>query len=64
MKVVRLSSLAAALLVALFVGLGAQNAARSNPTADPRFDRVAAALQDKMKELGVPGAALGSSRMA
>ena len=59
MTVVRLSSLAAALLVALFVGLGAQNAARSNSTADPRFDRVAAALQDKMKELGVPGAALG-----
>jgi CubicO group peptidase (beta-lactamase class C family) len=60
MRASRLSSLVAALLVALFAGASAQNATRNGTQAtDPRFEKVAAILQDKMKELGIPGAALG-----
>jgi CubicO group peptidase (beta-lactamase class C family) len=53
-------ALAAAVLATLIGGLRAQ---RTTPTAatspDPRFDRVVAALQEKMTELGIPGVALG-----
>jgi CubicO group peptidase (beta-lactamase class C family) len=54
------SLLVAAALVAL---LGAVHAQRSAPTAsvttDARFDRVVAVVQEKMRELGIPGVAVG-----
>src|SRR5688500_2549580 len=56
---VRLASIAA-VFATLIGGLGAQRAAPAAVTAaDPRFNRVAAAVQEKMAELNVPGVALG-----
>lgn len=48
-------------IVALLGSLHAQSPAPSSaaPAVDQRFDRVATALEHKMQELGVPGAALG-----
>lgn len=45
-------------LLASVVVLPAQSPAPA-PASDARFDRVASALEAKMKELGVPGVALG-----
>src|SRR5262245_25176605 len=54
-------TLVAAGLVAAVAGALAQTAAppTTSASADARFDRVAAVVQAKMTEIGVPGVALG-----
>lgn len=62
MRLAHASRLPIAVLLAALAGLLAQGqASASTPEAapDPRFDRVAAVVQEQMKALGVPGAALG-----
>ncbi|HUE85734.1 MAG TPA: serine hydrolase domain-containing protein [Vicinamibacterales bacterium] len=59
-RTVRLTFVAAT-ITALFGGVSAQPQAPATyrAAADARFDRVVAAVQEKMAELGVPGVALG-----
>ena len=61
MRATSISRLAAALGVMLLGAVQAQIPAPAAPppTSDTRFERVAEVVQQKMKELSVPGVALG-----
>ena len=55
----RLAGLGAALLVGLCVTLSSSVSEPARAQADARFDRIRAAVEEKMKEYGVPGVAVG-----
>jgi CubicO group peptidase (beta-lactamase class C family) len=56
----RLTASSRLAVLVLFLALATLSVGGQAPTAaDPRFDRVADAVQSQMKELGVPGVALG-----
>ena len=61
MEVPRAARFAAPLLLVALASLRAQGPPAAAPAqaTDARFERVAEAVQAKMKELGVPGVALG-----
>jgi CubicO group peptidase (beta-lactamase class C family) len=59
MRVCAVSRLVAVIFAGSLAVSGAQSPQSGAPTPDPRFDRIADLVQEKMKELGVPGVALG-----
>jgi CubicO group peptidase (beta-lactamase class C family) len=61
MGVIRAVPLIGALVFVALTGsqVASPNLAAQAAVSDPRFDRVAAAVEAKMKELGVPGVAIG-----
>lgn len=59
MRTLALSRLVAVVFAGSLAVSGAERPQSGAPTPDPRFDRIADLVRDKMKELGVPGVALG-----
>src|SRR5688572_18115444 len=55
----RRAGVAAVVLAAICVAMYAYLSPPAGAQADARFDRIRAAMEDKMKEYGVPGAAVG-----
>lgn len=59
MRVADISRLVAVFFAGSLAVSGAERPQSPAPAPDARFDRIAQIVQDKMKELGVPGVALG-----